>query len=144
MNTSSDKPTPDCLSRARRLLFGMALLAIVAVAWSIAITDMKEAKELVRPLLNALIPLALIQMIWMGRNWSRFALAAYCLFVLWDSFGSFAATRPLMEKGEYAQAAFFVLVFVGHAAIGAAALFAKSITELIEYRKEQSEAEEAE
>lgn len=136
---SADKPSADCLPRAKRLLFGMALLAIAAVAWSIAVTELQTARQLVQLLVNALVPLVLIQMIWIGRNWARYVLAVYCLFVMYDNFAGFAATREMMQAGKYSDAGFFVLVFVGHAAIGIGALCTNSLRDLLTYREAQKE-----
>lgn len=143
MNRQAEGPAPDCLPRARRMLTGMTLLAVAMAVWNIMMVDLSSVRELVNPLMLAFVPLVLLQMIWRGRNWARFVLAAYCLFIMWNNRMGFAATRELMQDAEYAQAGFYVLVFVGHGAIAAAATFAKSIGEMLDYRAEQAVAQDS-
>lgn len=128
--------------RARRILFAMALIVIATLVFEVINHNLKHGwQNWPWQGVRTILPLFLIASIWRGRNWARFALALFCLAVLSANWQPFVATPQMMEKEQFANAVFIVLVFVGHLAIGLFALFSPAISALIEYRREEQDME---
>lgn len=126
--------------RARRVLIAFAAVFVVTGLYEIANHNIYQGwQSFPWQGLRIAIPLVLIYRIWHGANWGRFALAAYCLVILFFNI-EFAVHLPrMLNEDAFTDVVLVIVLLAGHGGVCIAALRSTAITGLINVRRDERE-----
>lgn len=118
----------------------MALLVVASFLWQILNYNLFQGwHPLPVQSFQTIVPLILLGMVWIGRPWARYALAAFSLFVVVSNVSIIQQLKQIAANGLYRDLAMVVFILAGHSAIVFLALFSRRITELLDYRRDAEE-----
>jgi len=138
--TSTDHTLlPIRLRRGRRVLVLMAAIIGATTAWEVLNYSLVRGWEINLFHVRPVVPLTLIWLIWRGRPWARYALAAYCGLIVWSNFDYLALLPRMISKGDVGHIVLLGFFVLGHTLIALLTLFSSALTALGYYRRDERE-----